>query len=317
MEDTMRLFDLHCDTFYDIHAKNLSLAKNDLHIDLEKLSVYEASVQTAAIWASKRVGCETAWEFFLNAVSTMDEEIAKYPRAVRVTDAASIRRAADEGKNAFILAVEDARMLNGYISRVDTMREMGVRFMTLQWGGPTIIGGAHDTELPLTDFGRAVVRRCFETGIIPDVSHASRAVTAEVLEMAKAAGKTVVATHSNSFGVFGHTRNLTDAEFRTIVSLGGLAGISMVPYHLTDSENGSSCNLQTLADHILHYISLGGENTVCMGGDFDGVDSLPDGIENISSLPRLADHLRKGGMSEEQIEKIFFRNAYDFAMRNL
>ena len=313
----MKLFDLHCDTFYDIYAKKIPLAQNDLHIDLEKLSGYEASVQTSAIWASKKKGNEECWEFFLNACTAMDAEIAKNPRAVRVTDAASIRRAVEEGKNAFILAVEDARMLNGYISRVDTMREMGVRFMTLQWGGPTIIGGAHDTDLPLTDFGRAVVRRCFEVGIIPDVSHASRAVTAEVLEMAKAAGKPVVATHSNSFGVFAHTRNLTDDEFRTIISLGGLAGISMVPYHLTDYDNGAPCDLQTLADHILHYISLGGENTVCMGSDFDGVGVLPDGIENISSLPRLADHLRRGGMSEEQIEKIFFRNAYDFAMRNL
>ena len=313
----MKFFDLHCDTFYDIHNKNIPLDKNNLHIDLEKLSGYETSVQTSAIWASKKVGCETAWEFFLNAVVTMDAEIAKYPRAVRVSDAESIRRAVEEGKNAFLLAVEDARMLNGYISRVDIMREMGVRFMTLQWGGPTIIGGAHDTDLPLTDFGRAVVRRCFEVGIIPDVSHASRAVTAEVLEMAKAAGKPVVATHSNSFGVFPHTRNLTDEEFRSIVSLGGLAGISMVPYHLTDYDNGAPCDLSTLAEHILHYISLGGENTVCMGGDFDGVSVLPAGIENISSLPRLADHLREGGMSEEQLEKIFFRNAYDFAMRNL
>ncbi|MBE6560852.1 MAG: hypothetical protein E7662_06975 [Ruminococcaceae bacterium] len=313
----MKLFDLHCDTFYDIHAKNLSLAKNDLHVDLEKLSGYEASVQAAAIWASQKKGNEATWEFFLAACATMDEQIALCPRAVRVTDADSIRRAVEEGKNAFILAVEDARMLNGYLSRVDIMHKMGVRFMTLQWGGPTIIGGAHDTDLPLTDFGRAVVRRCFEVGIIPDVSHASRAVTAEVLEMAKAAGKTVVATHSNSFGVFNHTRNLTDEEFKGIVALGGLAGISMVPYHLTDHDNGAPCNLQTLADHILHYISLGGENTVCMGGDFDGVGVLPEGIENISSQPRLADYLRAGGMSEEQIEKIFFRNAYDFAMRNL
>ncbi len=313
----MKLFDLHCDTFYDIHAKKLSLAKNDLHIDLEKLSGYEASVQTAAIWASKKKGNEACWEFFLEACASMEEQIALCPRAVRVTDSYSIRRAIEESKNAFILAVEDARMLNGYISRVDIMREMGVRFMTLQWGGPTLIGGAHDTDLPLTDFGRAVVRRCFEVGIIPDVSHASRAVTAEVLEMAKAAGKPVIATHSNAYGVYPHTRNLTDEEFRAIVSLGGLAGISMVPYHLTDYDGGSPCNLQTLADHILHYISLGGENTVCMGSDFDGVGQLPDGIDNISSLPRLADHLRASGMSETQIEKIFFRNAYDFAMRNL
>lgn len=313
----MRLFDLHCDTFLELHDRALSLAESDLHIDMKKLSGYDASVQIAAVWADTKRDDEDAWTHFLCVADTFASEIARCPCAVQVTDASAIRQAVAEGKNAFILAVEDARILSGALDRVEQMRSRGVRFLTLQWGGVTSIGGAHDTDAPLTDFGRAVVRRCFETGIIPDLSHASRAVTAEVVQMAKEAGKPVVATHSNAYGVYPCTRNLTDREFSDIAALHGLVGISMVPYHLTDVQGGAACTMETLVRHIRHFLSLGGEDVLAMGSDFDGVSSLPDGIEDISSLARLAAFCRRDGISEAQIEKIFFRNAYDFAMRNL
>lgn len=313
----MKLFDLHCDTILDVHNHNLSLTKNDLHIDLEKLSVYEASVQVAAIWAEKRRSDESAWEHFLAVSDTFYKQTAQGESIAHVTTTEEIRRAVAEKKHAFLLAVEDARILNGDLSRVDILRARGVRFLTLTWGGETCIGGSHDTELPLTAFGRAVVRRCFDVGIIPDISHASRAVTAEVLEIAREVGNPVVATHSNAYSVYPHTRNLTDEEFQAITALGGIVGISMVPYHLTDHDNGAPCTLETLAAHIRHFFAHGGTDTLCMGSDFDGIDVLPSGIDNISSLPRLAEHLRTAGISQDRIDHLFFDNAYNFAMRNL
>jgi len=309
----MRLFDLHCDTPLCLYEGGLSLSENSLHIDIKKTAPYGSFIQTGAFWANSHLGAEQAWEHFLRAYAAFLRQIDETPDTVLVTDAAGIREAAASGKRAFLPAVEDARILNGYISRLDTLRDMGVRILTLCWGGKTCIGGSHDTDAPLTDFGRAVVRRCFELGIVPDISHASRAVSAEVLAMAQAAGRPVIASHSNAFAVRAHSRNLTDDEFRAVMASGGLAGISMVPYHLTDG----TCDFSTLAAHIAHYLRLGGENSLCLGCDFDGVSELPAGIENVSSLPRLADHLRGHGMSEEQIDRIFFQNAYDFAMRNL
>ena len=312
----MRMFDLHCDTPLWLYNQKQKLTKNNLHVDLEKVAPYETYIQVGAVWAEKVLGNETAWEHFLRVSAAFDETVAALPDVVRVTDAAGIRDAAESGKRAFLLAAEDARILNGYISRLDILHARGVRILTLGWKGVTCIGGSHDTDVPLTDFGRAVARRC-ELGIVPDVSHASRQVTAEVLEMGRAAGKAVIASHSNSFGAYAHTRNLTDDEFRAVTALGGVAGISLVPFHLTDSDNGVPCTLKTVADHIYHYLSIGGENSLCLGCDFDGIDELPEEIENVSSMVKLADYLRADGMSEEQIDKIFFKNAYDFAMRSL
>jgi len=313
----MRMFDLHCDTPLWLYNQSQTLQKNDLHVDMEKVSVYDKYIQVAAVWAEKKLGNETAWEHFLKVVDDFDRQIANTPNTVRVRDAEGIRRAAESGQRAFILAAEDARILNGYISRMDILYEKGVRILTLGWGGETLIGGSHNTDRPLTDFGRQVAERCFELGIIPDISHASRQVSAEVLAMGRARGKVVIASHSNSYGAYAHTRNLTDEEFRAVTELGGVAGISLVPFHLTDSDNGVPCTVETVAEHIYHYLSIGGEDSLALGCDFDGIDELPEGIEKISDMLKVAEYLRANGMSEELIDKIFFKNAYDFAMRSL
>ena len=176
----------------------------------------------------------------------------------------------------------------------------------------TCIGVSHDTDKPLTDFGRTVVERCFDLHIIPDVSHASRAVTAEVLQMAKAHGNPIVATHANAFSVHPHTRNLTDGEFRSIADCGGIVGISLCPEHLT----AGNCGIESVADHIRHYIRLGGEEAVCLGCDFDGIGETPDGLSDVSCLIRLADHLNTAGIPSRVIDKLFFDNAYGFAVEN-
>ena len=245
----MRLFDLHCDTLLCVHNQQLPLSSNPFHVDIEKTAPYESYVQIGAVWSEKRLGNDTAWEHFLRVSDGTAKTLRQTPHTVQAINAAGIRDAVLNGTRAFILAVEDARILNGYLSRVDVLYERGVRFLTLLWSGRTCIGGSHNTDAPLTEFGRAVVRRCFERGIIPDVSHASRAVTDEVLKMGREAGKPVIASHSNSFSVYEHTRNLTDDEFRTIAELGGIVGLSMVPPHLTDCQNGC-CTLKTLASHI-------------------------------------------------------------------
>ncbi|MGM9653461.1 MAG: dipeptidase [Eubacteriales bacterium] len=309
----MRLFDLHCDTASELYEKKQPLSENSLHISLKKTAPFTAYVQVAAVWSCCRLENETAWERFSQIADAFDRQLSDSPDACRVAGGEEMRAAAESGRRTFLLAVEDARILNGYISRLHALYERGVRILTLCWAGRTIIGGSHDTNAPLTPFGRAVVQRCFELGIIPDVSHASREVTGEVLSMALEAGRPVIASHSNAYAVHPHTRNLTDDEFRAIVSLRGLLGISLAPQHLCEGE----CTIASAAAHIRHYLSLGGEDTVCLGCDFDGIETTPAGLPDVSALPRLAEQLRAEGMSETQIDKIFFQNAYDFAMRSL
>ena len=308
----MKLFDLHCDTPYEMAHKNAPLTHNDLHISLDKTTLYSAYIQSAAVWSNHRLNDEDAWKDYLRISDHFMREVGNTPNAVLGRTADDLRRADLSGERCFICAVEDARILAGNLTRLEVLQKRGVRFLTLTWAGESCIGGSHDTDKPLTDFGQGVMERCFDLHIIPDVSHASRAVTAEVLQIAKAHRKPVIATHSNAYSVHPHTRNLTDEEFLAIAECGGIVGISLCPEHLCAGK----CGIEAVADHIRHYIRLGGENSVCLGCDFDGIGETPDGLNNVSYLPHLANHLNAMGIPSRVIDKLFFDNAYGFAVEN-
>lgn len=104
----------------------------------------------------------------------------------------------------------------GSLSRLAALYRAGIRVLTLLWGGNTCIGGSHDTDSGLTPFGRAVVRKCHQIGIIPDISHASVASAEEIIEISLSTGKPCIASHSDSYHVFPHTRNLSDRHFLAI-----------------------------------------------------------------------------------------------------
>lgn len=305
----MKLFDLHCDTALELYLQKQPLKNGSLHVSLDKAAAFDSYIQTMAIWSDASLADEQAYTQFLKAAANLKEELEKND-ILLIENGTSLHR--KPGRSA-ILAVEDARILNGDLTRLAQLHRFGVRFLTLTWSGETCIGGSHDTDAPLTNFGRAVVSACFDIGIVPDLSHASRRVTAEVIAMAKSAGKPVIATHSNSFSVHAHTRNLTDAEFCAIAETGGIVGISLCRPHLSDGK----CAIPDVIRHIKHFLSLGGENTLCLGCDFDGIDTPPDGIESIADLPALYGAMLDAGISEEITQKIFFENAYGFAAANI
>jgi membrane dipeptidase len=182
------------------------------------------------------------------------------------------------------------------------------------WGGESCIGGAHNTSLGLTHFGKSAARRAFELGIVPDVSHSSESTVDDLIEISTELGKPLIATHSNSYEVYSHSRNLRDRHFKEIVSTGGIVGISLCDIHIQPAEYGHP-NIDSIVRHIEHYLEIGGENTICMGCDFDGCD-LPDGFESVSDTVKLFDRLSQLGYSNELIEKISYKNAREFIKRN-
>lgn len=310
------LFDTHCDTAYELYHRGCGLLNNDCHIDLKKASVYPKYAQYFAVWSNRRLDDETCWEQFLKIAENFDKQIAATEsKAVRVTDAEGLKAAWDNGQHAAILAVEDARLTAGKLERVDILAQMGVKYMTLLWGGETCIGGSHNTSGHLTDFGRAVARRCFEVGIVPDVSHASAEVVDDLIPIAYEYGKPFIASHSNAHAVYGHTRNLRDRHFAEIKKLGGIVGISLCSSHLTDTSLRPADETDLLR-HLEHYLSLGGEDMVGFGADWDGTD-LPQGFDHVGHLANFAELLAKHNYTDELIDKIFWKNFYEFAIKNL
>jgi transcriptional regulator with XRE-family HTH domain len=128
-------------------------------------------------------------------------------------------------------------------------------------------------------------------------------------------GKPVIASHSNAYGVYGHSRNLRDRHFLAIRELGGIVGISLCPQHLTDTSLRPAA-AEDILRHIEHYLALGGEDMIGFGADWDGTD-LPDGIDHVGHLTRVAECMAAHGYSDSLIRKLFWDNFYRFSIKNL
>ena len=313
----LSLFDTHCDTAYELFHRGVGLQSNDCcHISLDKAGCYEKYAQYYAVWSNRRLDDETCWEHFLKISANFKAELASVPdKAVQVTSAADLEAAVASGKHAAILAVEDARLTAGKLERLDELKALGVKYLTLLWGGDTCIGGSHNTENGLTDFGKFLARRSFELGIIPDVSHASEQSVDDLVPIAYEFKKPFIATHSNSHALYGHTRNLRDRHFAIIKDLGGIVGVSLCPSHLTDTSLRPATAEDVFA-HVDYYLSIGGEDIVGFGADWDGTD-LPQGFGCVSDLTQVAEIMARHNYSEELIHKLYWKNFYDFALRNL
>ena len=222
------LFDLHCDTLYESHKRNVSLIKNELHLDFRRLSEYTPFCQILAMWSDKRIDGDTAYTRFFKAYGKLKSDIneanATGISVKLVTNNDELTLAQNGGENAIFLAVEGGKLIGEDLSRLDELYSHGVRFLTLVWNDPCKIGGSNGSDDGLTDFGVSAVKHCFSLGIIPDLSHASDKMCDEVISLAEKNNKVCIATHSNSRTVCEHSRNLTDERFRRIAKLGGIVG---------------------------------------------------------------------------------------------
>ncbi len=299
----LSLFDLHCDTALEMYRAGSSFSRNNCAINAQLLKSYRQSAQIMAIYCPEALSDD---EGFLQCFSVLSHlHACRGNRAEIIRAGKEIPGILAGKKTALIPAVEDARILAGSLPRLAALCRAGIRVLTLLWGGNTCIGGSHDTKNGLTPFGRAVVRECHRIGIIPDISHASVASAEEIIEISLSAGKPCIASHSDSYHVFPHTRNLSDRHFLAIRDMGGVVGLCLCPAHL------GSNSYEALLAHADHYLSLGGENTLCLGCDMDGTD-LPDGIRNVSDLSRIAELFARHGYSDRLIGRIFWENAFSF-----
>lgn len=308
----MNYFDLHCDTLYEMFERGVGFSKNGLCVDLDNSALFDKYARITAIWTKSGIPDDDAWQRFKKILAHAKEKLMD--GAVFCGGSQKIEEALVEKKIPLILAVEGANLLGGDISRLDELYNDGVRFLTLVWKGESCIGGAWNTDVGLTDFGRATVKRCAELGIIVDVSHASHKMTSQLLDMAGDVGSKIVATHSDAYSICAHDRNLTDGEAKAISAAGGVIGISMTPAHIRE---GGDADVSDIIRHVCHYLSLGLEDSVCIGADFDGVAVLPRGIADERDMIKLDGEMKKAGISAAVREKIFWGNAARFVFQNM
>ena len=150
--------------------------------------------------------------------------------------------------------------------------------------------------------GKEFVREAQRVGMIVDVSHISDEGFWGIIDVTE---KPIVATHSNSRAVCNHSRNLTDDMFKAICQTGGVAGFNQCAEFV-----GEKADLDTICDHILHFLELDPEGDhIALGGDLDGCDELPVGFDGVQSYSAMAQRLFERGVCEKILRKIYWDNA--------
>ena len=290
------LFDLHCDTFSELYKKQLTLDNHTLHINAASASIFRPYFQVCSIWSDARLSDEDAYlEYRKNL---------KYISNLGISFSTKLI----QSDTSYILGIEDGRLLNNDLSRLNEIYNDGVRVLTLTWKGTSCIGGAWNTDLPLTEFGKQVVSFCFDNKICIDLSHSSLPVQKYVVNQAHCLGVSPIYSHSCAYDICQHPRNITNELFKEIVSLNGLVGVSLCPEHLCYDSNAS---IDSILLHIDHYLSLMGEDAIALGCDFDGVSHLPKEINSIFELHELFYACNKH-FGENITQKLFFSNVYRY-----
>ncbi len=311
------VFDFHCDTALRMLDDEMNpvggLRQNDGHIDLDRASRLEGYAQcfacfTTPLMERKGISPETAFQQELGHLRQEVEKnrdlitFAKSPREILGNR--------EKGVMSAILTLEGTAGIGYDPERLPELWNMGFRITSLGWNEQNPLTGSHITGGGLTDRGRAYVKQAQALGMLIDVSHISDEGFWDIINITQGP---VIATHSNSRKVWNNSRNLTDDMFRAIVETGGVAG-----YNACDEFTGEKPTLDTICDHIFHFLELdpSGEH-IALGGDLDGITGMPEGFRGVESWPALADHLILRGLGKELLHNLYWNNAIGVMERAL
>jgi len=312
----MNIVDLHCDTLMGC-VKGTPLAKNDMHIDIEKLKKGGALAQFFAIFiptgeSAVRHGnnlppyeyfCKT-YEAYLRELELNKNDIAS---ALCYAD---IEKNQAEGKISALLTIEDGgAVLQNDMARLEEAYQKGIRLITLTWFYENCIGYPCSKDHPelmdkgLKPFGLDVLARMNELGIIVDVSHLSDGGFWDVVNYGK---KPFVASHSCCRALCDHPRDLTDEMLKALGKKGGAIGVNFSDGFLR-TGGSDKAYISDVVRHLRHMADVAGTDAPAFGSDYDGIGYNLEWVD-YSGMPLIVDAMRKEFTASE-IDKICHGNA--------
>jgi membrane dipeptidase len=323
---------------YDLDAYDIGQRQSRTHTDLVRLAEGGVGAQFWSVFVPAGWAGERAVTATFEQIDVVRRIAARYPdRTVLASTEADVRRAWREGKLASLMGAEGGHSIDCSLAVLRAMSVLGVKYLTLThnenvpWADSAtdepVLGG-------LSDFGREVVTELNRLGMLVDLSHVSADTMRDALAVSSSP---VIFSHSSARAVCDHVRNVPDDVLSTLSGNGGVCMVTFVPYFVSEDcrayeaevtaqmvQRGENiqdwqarmaaiaryaaegnprpvATVSQVADHVEHVREVAGVDHVGLGGDYDGCDQLPAGLEDVSGYPVLIAELQERGWSEAEL----------------
>ncbi|KAF7400314.1 hypothetical protein HZH66_005498 [Vespula vulgaris] len=260
-------------------------------------------------WAAY-VPCESqhlnAVQLTLEQVDLIKRLIEKYSQQMQfAASSKEILEAHKRGRIASLIGVEGGHSLGSSLAVLRTLYHLGVRYLTLThrcntpWAKSSSAEEDDEDGGGLTAFGKTVVREMNRLGMLIDLSHTARATMRDALKATKAP---LIFSHSSAFAICNSSRNVPDDILKQLAANDGLVMVTFYNYFV---KCGSQATISDVAEHIYYIRNLIGVDHIGVGGDFDGINKTPRGLEDVSKYPELfAELLRSGKWNVHDLKKV-------------
>ena len=323
--------------------------------DLLRMRQGGVKVQMFSIFCDEHYGKGSAFRLAIQELDSLNAIIVRNPKTMQmVYSYKELMEAVNNKRLACMSGVEGGHMMEDNMDYLDSFYRRGVRYLTLTWNNSTswstsAMEESHQsfsvTPYGLNDFGKQVVRKMNQLGIMVDVSHIGEKTFWDVMATT---GKPVIASHSSVYTLCPVFRNLKDDQIKAIAKNGGVIQVnfysgfldsnyfhnleSFLKLHKAEYDSLSAMNntesaimkyfskkypddfdrmrppISLLMDHIDYIVKLVGADYVGLGSDFDGIESSPKGLDGVQDFPKITTELLKRGYSEKDIKKILGGN---------
>ncbi|OMF36734.1 membrane dipeptidase [Paenibacillus sp. FSL H8-0548] len=310
----MKIVDFHCDVLCKLLLdKQLTFQGSKpgkLDVTYERLKAAGTILQVFAIYVPQSMNGRL--EPILESIDRFHQMVMSCENMKWVRTAVELDSCIEQGKIGALLSLEGVDGLQGEMSMLRIMHQLGIRAAGMTWNHANWAadGAMEPRGGGLTTKGRLFVEECNKLDILLDVSHLSERAFWEVAEHSN---KAVIASHSNARAICDHPRNLTNAQIEKLIENQGLIGVTYVPWFVSSAE---VVVIDDLLRHIEHICEMGGQSSLMLGSDFDGIDSYINGLTHPGEVNLLQEALLQR-YSEQQTEQFLSGNALRFLRNNL
>ena len=329
----------------DLAKLDISKPQPSIMTDIGRLRAGGVGGQFWSVYVPADLQGQSAATATLEQIDIVHRMMRKYPDTFELAlTADDIERIFKKGKIASLIGMEGGHSIDNSLAALRMLHRLGARYMTLTHSR-NVPWADSATDTPalggLSPFGEEVVREMNWLGMLVDLSHVSPETMSDTIRVTRAP---VIFSHSSARAVNDVPRNVPDDVLKLLPKNGGVVMVTFVPQFLsakvtawsklqTDEENrlkqqfatdpaavkskladwvkanpAPRATIADTADHIDHIKKVAGIDHIGLGGDFDGITSVVEGLEDVSKYPALTAELLRRGYRDEEIKKILGLN---------